>query len=82
MSVIDVTEVIESTIDLQAEFTSNGLSVSVYVDDIEVRHEATYEDMALDMVGDGDKYDDESLKKIIEGHEYMARYLKESMGDA
>jgi len=56
--------------------------VSVYVDDIEVRHEATYEDMALDMVGDGDKYDDESLKKIIEGHEYMARYLKESMGDA
>ena len=27
MSVIDVTELIESTIDLQAEFTDNGLSV-------------------------------------------------------
>ena len=82
MSVIDVTELIESTIDLQAEFTDNGLSVSVYVDDVEVKHEANYEDMALDMVGDPSKYDDESLEKIIEGLEYMANYIKKSMGDA
>jgi uncharacterized protein YacL (UPF0231 family) len=82
MSVIDVTELIESTIDLQAEFTDNGLSVSVYVDDVEVKHEANYEDMALDMAGDPSKYDDESLEKIIEGLEHMAKYLKESMGDA
>ena len=38
--------------------------------------------MALDMVGDPSKYDDESLEKIIEGLEYMAKYIKESMGDA
>ena len=82
MSVIDVTELIESTIDLQAEFTTNGLSVSVYVDDVEVKQEANYEDMALDMVGDPSKYDDETLEKIIEGLEYMANYIKQSMGDA
>ena len=82
MSVIDVTELIESTIDLQAEFTTNGLSVSVYVDDVEVKQEANYEDMALYMVGDDAKYDDETLEKIIEGLEYMANYIKQSMGDA
>ena len=82
MSVIDIQDVIESDIDLQAEFTANGLSVSVYIDEVEVKHEANYEDMALDMAGDSAKYDDETLEKIIEGLEYMAKYLKESMGDA
>lgn len=82
MSVIDVTELIESTIDLQAEFTTNGLSVSVYVDDVQVKQEANYDDMAIDIVGDPEKYDDEKLRKIIEGLEYMSKYIKESMGDA
>ena len=82
MSVIDIQDVIESDIDLQAEFTANGLSVSVYIDEVEVKHEANYEDMALDMVGDDAKYDDETLEKIIEGLEYMANYIKKSMGDA
>ena len=81
MSVIDVQDVIESDIDLQAEFTANGLSVSVYIDEVEVKHEANYEDMALDMAGDNEKYDDETLEKIIEGLEHMAKFLRGSMGD-
>jgi len=38
--------------------------------------------MAIDIVGDPEKYDDEKLKKIIEGLDYMSKYIKESMGDA
>jgi len=82
MSAIDIIETVKSTVDLQAEFNDKGLSVSVWLDSDEIEHTAHYDDMAIDIVGDPEKYDDEKLKKIIEGLDYMSKYIKESMGDA
>jgi len=80
MSVIDVKDMIETDVDLQAEFTKQGLSVSVIIGDEEIEHTSTYEDMAIDMVGDSEKYDNETLKKIAEGFDYMSKFIKESIG--
>lgn len=81
MSVIDVKDMIETDVDLQAEFTKQGLSMSVIIGDEEIQHQSTYEDMAIDMVGDSEKYDNATLKKIAEGLGYMSRYLIESLGN-
>jgi len=80
MSVIDVKDMIETDVDLQAEFTKQGLSVSVIIGDEEIEHTSTYEDMAIDMVGDSEKYDNETLKKIAQGLDYMSKFIKESIG--
>jgi hypothetical protein len=80
MSVIDVKDMIETDVDLQAEFTKQGLSVSVIIGDEEIEHTSTYEDMAIDMVGDSEKYDNETLKKIAKGFDYMSKFIKESIG--
>ena len=80
MSVIDVKDMIETDVDLQAEFTKQGLSVSVIIGDEEIEHTTIYEDMAIDMVGDSEKYDNETLKKIAKGFDYMSKFIKESIG--
>lgn len=80
MSVIDIKDMIETDVDLQAEFTKQGLSVSVIIGDEEIEHTTIYEDMAIDMVGDSEKYDNETLKKIAEGFDYMSKFIKESIG--
>jgi hypothetical protein len=36
--------------------------------------------MAIDMVGDSEKYDNETLKKIAQGLDYMSKFIKESIG--
>jgi len=80
MSVIDIKDMIETDVDLQAEFTKQGLSVSVIIGEEEIEHTTIYEDMAIDMVGDSEKYDNETLKKIAEGFDYMSKFIKESIG--
>ena len=80
MSVIDVKDMIETDVDLQAEFTKQGLSMSVIIGDEDIEHTSTYEDMAIDMVGGSEKYDNETLKKIAKGFVYMSKFIKESIG--
>lgn len=76
MSVIDITEEVISEIDMNAEFTVLGLSVSIFVDDLEFKQSVDYEDMALAMLEDDIKYPDDKLESIAEGFEYMARMLR------
>ena len=76
MTILSKTEVVTSEVMLHAIFTKNGLIVSASVDDVEVEHEATYEDIALDMVADQDVYDDETLEKIIQGLDHMSNYIR------
>lgn len=81
MSVIDVKEEVISEIDMNAEFTDRGLSVSIYVDDLEFKQLAYYEDMALIMLEDEDKYPDDVLESIADGLEYVARMLRNGTDD-
>jgi hypothetical protein len=76
MSVIDVTEEVISEVDMNAEFTDQGLSVSIYVDDLEFKQVVNYENMALSMLEDGDKYPDVRLSDIADGFDFMVRMLR------
>ena len=79
MSVIDTVEEIISEIDLQAEFTKNGLSFSVYVDDLEFHEAVDYDDMAYMMCHDADKYPDPILARIADGLRMMATIIEEEL---
>jgi len=79
MSVIEVKEELVSEIDMNAEFTNNGLSVSIYVDDVEFKKCVDYEMMAFIMLEDSDKYDDERLTYLIHQLRLMANTLEEGI---
>jgi hypothetical protein len=79
MSIIDTAEEIVSEVDLQAEFTKHGLSFSVYMDDVELKEEVDYDDMAYMMCHDADKYPDPELSRIADGLRMMATILEEEL---
>ena len=79
MSIIEVKEELVSEIDMNAEFTNNGLSVSIYVDDVEFKKCVDYEMMAFIMLEDSDKYDDERLTYLIHQLRLMANTLEEGI---
>jgi hypothetical protein len=79
MSVIDVKEELISEIDMNAEFTNKGLSVSIFVDDVEFKKCVDYEMMAFIMLEDSDKYDDERLTYLIHQLRLMANTLEEGI---
>ena len=79
MSVIDTVEEIISEVDLQAEFTKNGLSFSVYMDDLEFHEAVDYDDMAYMMCQDADKYPDPELARIADGFRMMSTILEEEL---
>jgi hypothetical protein len=79
MSVIEVKEELVSEIDMNAEFTNKGLSVSIYVDDVEFKKCVDYEMMAFIMLEDSDKYDDERLTYLIHQLRLMANTLEEGI---
>jgi hypothetical protein len=79
MSVIEVKEELVTDIDMNAEFTNKGLSVSIYVDDVEFKKCVDYEMMAFIMLEDSDKYDDERLTYLIHQLRLMANTLEEGI---
>jgi len=79
MSVIEVKEELVSEIDMNAEFTNKGLSVSIYIDDVEFKKCVDYEMMAFIMLEDSDKYDDERLTYLIHQLRLMANTLEEGI---
>ena len=79
MSVIDVREVWESEVDMNAEFGAYGLSVSVYVDQFEVAASISYQDMAYTMLADDIKYDDDEIMEIAKGLENTAKLLRSGL---
>jgi len=81
MSVIDITEEIVSEVDLNVEFTTQGLSASVFVDDCEVHDFVEYETIAYHIVGDRDKYPDEALRFIHKGLKNMVEILGDAIDD-
>ena len=80
MSVIDIKEEWVSEVDMNAEFDTNGLSVSVYVDQHELVEYVNYYDMAHAMLSDDIKYDDDLILEIAKGLENTARTLRNGLG--
>lgn len=81
MSVIDITEEIVSECDINAEFTTVGLSVSVYVDECEIHDFVDYETIAYHMVGDRDKYPEEALRVIRRELKGMVAILGDALDE-
>ena len=81
MSVIDIKEEWVSEVDMNAEFDTNGLSVSVYVDQHELAEHVSYHDMAHAMLSDDIKYDDELIMEIVHGLENTAQTLRHGLGN-
>jgi len=80
MSVIDVKEEWVSEVDMNAEFDTNGLSVSIYLDQHELVEHKNYYDMAHAMLSDDIKYDDVLILEIAKGLENTARTLRNGLG--
>jgi hypothetical protein len=81
MSVIDITEEIVSEVDLNVEFTTQGMSVSVFVDECEVHDFVDYQTIAYHMVGDRDKYPEESIAYIRRQLIEMAEILGDALDE-
>lgn len=79
MSVIDIKEELVSEIDMNAEFTNKGLSVSIFVDDVEFKKCVDYQMMAWIMLEDSDKYDEERLNYLIHQLRLMADTIEEGI---
>ena len=81
MSVIDIKEEWVSEVDMNAELSVDGLSVSVYVDQHELSAVINYYDMAHAMLSDDIKYDDELIMEIVHGLENTAQILRHGLGN-
>lgn len=81
MSVIDITEEITSDVDLNVEFTTKGISASVFVDECEIHDNVDYDIIAYHIVGDRDKYPDEAVRFIHKGLKMMVDILGEAIDD-
>lgn len=81
MSIIDTQEEIVSVVDVNVEFNKNGLSVSVFIDDLEFAESVDYETMAYRMLEDDIKYDDDDIRKIASRLRMVADLLDEGIED-
>ena len=79
MSVIDIKEEWVSEVDMNAEFGTYGLSVSVYIDQHELAESVSYQDMAHAMLSDDIKYDDDEIMEIVKGLEHTAKLLRSGL---
>ena len=79
MSVIDIKEEWVSEVDMNAEFGTYGLSVSVYLDQHELAESVSYQDMAHAMLSDDIKYDDDLILEIANGLENTAHTLRSGL---
>jgi len=80
MSVIDIKEEWVSEVDMNAEFDTNGLSVSIYLDQHELTEHVNYFDIAHAMLSDDIKYDDDLILEIAKGLDNTARTLRNGLG--
>jgi hypothetical protein len=79
MSIIDVKEELVTDIDMNAEFTKTGLSVSIYLDDVEFKKKVPYDVMAYIMLEDTEKYDDQFLTYFVQQLRMMADVIEEGI---
>jgi hypothetical protein len=79
MSIIDITEELVSEVDINAEFTRNGLSLSIYLDDVGFTKKVQYDVMAYAMLEDVDKYDEQFLTYFIHQLRLMANIVEEGI---
>ena len=79
MSIIDVKEELITDIDMNAEFTKTGLSVSIYLDDVEFKKKVPYDVMAYIMLEDTEKYDDQFLTYFVQQLRMMADVIEEGI---
>ena len=79
MSIIEVKEELVTDIDMNAEFTKNGLSVSIYLDDVEFKKLVPYDVMSYIMLEDSDKYDDQFLTYFVHQLRMMADIIEEGI---
>lgn len=80
MSIIDIKEEWVSEVDMNAEFDTNGLSVSIYLDQHELVDHVNYYDMAHAMLSDDIKYDDDLILEIAKGLENTVNILRSGLG--
>jgi hypothetical protein len=64
---------------MNAEFTKNGLSVSIYLDDVEFKKKVPYDVMAYIMLEDTEKYDDQFLTYFVQQLRMMADVIEEGI---
>jgi len=81
MSIIEITEEIASDVDVNVELDTQGLRVSVFIDECEIHDFVDYQTMAYIMVGDRDKYPDEVLDKIRKELANVVEILEEATRD-
>jgi hypothetical protein len=79
MSIIDVKEELVTDIDMNAEFNKTGLSVSIYLDDVEFKKKVPYDVMAYIMLEDTEKYDDQFLTYFVQQLRMMADVIEEGI---
>lgn len=78
---IDIKEELVSDVGMSAEFTEKGLSMTFSVDGEDIHEVVYYEDMAVAMLGDNDKYPDEVLLVLSNAFEYLSRMLKNGINN-
>lgn len=81
MSIVDTTEEIVSEVDVQAEFNTHGISISVFVDGAEFHESVDFEEMAYQLVQDEDKYPDQILINIMDGLRKMAYIIEDELDE-
>lgn len=82
MSIIEVQEELVSAVDLNVDLTTDGLRVSVYIDDVEVHDFVAYDTIAYALVGDRDKYPNEVLERILREFKNMADIMEQAVDES
>ena len=81
MSIIDISEEVVSEVDINLELTAKGISLSVFVDDVEIYDAVDYEIMAYKLVEDRAKYPDTLLVCIAKELRKVVDILEEATPD-
>ncbi len=81
MTIIDISEEIISEVDVNLELNAKGISLSVFVDNVEIHETVDYETIAYAMVEDRDKYPDPVLERILIQLKNMVDILEEATPD-
>lgn len=82
MSIIEVQEELVSAVDLNVDLTTDGLRVSVYIDDVEVHDFMAYDTIAYTLVAERDKYPNEVLERILREFKNMADILEQAVDES
>lgn len=81
MTIMDFSEEVVSDVDINLELNAKGISLSVFVDNVEIHDTVDYPSMAYMMVGDRIKYPDELLRRIAKELQNAVDILEEAVHD-